>query len=149
MDMPLITLVTSVPDLHMARILAAARVPLISFLQNTNHLNEIKSWLAGPEIGVQIEDHELPLPQVDFLIIHDINYEQYAHVDKKIYWKTKDATWDRPYAGIFDATFAMPIENRKVITFNKYIEGNKNSEQSLYWIDYIEDAVIFEQIFLA
>jgi hypothetical protein len=145
-----VDLVTSVPDLHTARILASAGIPYISFKQNISNLNEIISWIEGPEVFIQIIDHDLPIPQVDGLIIDHAWYEQYSFMDKKILWLTQ-----RGDLSIADGMIYMPgviqvntIAPQYPQFFHASISQMKHIQSTMYWLDYEQDQALFDQIFL-
>jgi hypothetical protein len=143
-----IALVTSVPDLHTARILASAGVPYISFQQEINNLPDIQAWLEGPEIGIQIENPELSLPQVDFLIVKDSDYDLYSFSGKKIFWLTTDVHWTKPYGALLNVS--PPVDHLQVTVFNKYAAQFEDVDHSFrFWLDCIDDATSFDRIFLS
>lgn len=81
-----LSLVLSVPDLHSARILAAAGVPQIALLQSNPNFVEIKSWLQGVAVGAQITDPNASIPQADFLVIPKKYFDQFSFMDGRVYW---------------------------------------------------------------
>jgi|GEM_PF-1246669 len=85
-------LITSVPDLQTARILAAAGVDYIAFHQNIENLEEIKPWLQGPQIGVEITNPDLSLPGADFLIMPLEWFDQFSFSGRPILWKAEGDT---------------------------------------------------------
>ena len=62
----MLELVTSVPDLQSARMLAAANIPLICLSPEVNNAAEIKSWIEGSQIGIELKDAESIIQPVDF-----------------------------------------------------------------------------------
>lgn len=147
--MPPIDLVTSVPNLHIARILAAAGVPYISFLQNTPNLTEIIAWIEGPEIFVQLIDTDLPIPPVDNLIIPYSWFDQFSFVDKRTWWMTDDASVDIPDGMIYttiDLSYANESKTNLCLYPCHHAIARQNKRK--IWIDYEKDADIFEVTFL-
>lgn len=119
--MPL-SLVVSVPDLQSARMLAAAGVPKISLLADNPHFNEIKSWLAGIQVGASISYAEQTIPPADFLIIPIELIDQYSFVDKKIYW-VKDGQLSDVHGNIELLPYAHENEN-----FPSWLDYEKHQE---------------------
>lgn len=146
--MQLPSLVTSVPDLQIARILAAAGAQYIAFDQSMDQLSEISQWLEGPQTGVEIDDPNHPVPQVDFLIVPIILFEQFAFFEKKIFWKSKLTDIDEPAGMIFirEAGYSGP-ENGTGACFYHYSDRPDNRNK-LTWIDYKKDQLLFEKIFI-
>jgi hypothetical protein len=77
-------LLISVPDLQAARIAAAAGIAYICLDQKNPHLLEIKSWLEGVKTGVFVEDPDLPIPMVDFILIPEDSLPTYQWLEKEI-----------------------------------------------------------------
>lgn len=106
--MPL-SLILSVPDLQSARILAAAGVPQISLLQSNEHVSEIKSWLEGTKVGVQIKDIGKTFPQADFYIISE-EYQSFGFIDTLTYWQGKDGELNDQNGNLLFLPYAIENE---------------------------------------
>lgn len=148
--MPSVDLVTSVPDLHTARILASAGVSYISFLQSNSQLNEIIPWIEGPEIFVQLTDHDLPVPRIHGLIIPYTWYDQYSFMDKKIFWITDRAEQDISSDIIYTNRNITPFPKDEFYkSFYHYtIINEQDINDNLCWIDFEDDLSLFERLFL-
>lgn len=147
--MPPIHLVTSVPDLHTARILAAAGVPYISFLQTTPNLSEIFSWIEGPEIAVQVTDVNLPLPMVNKLIIPYAWYDQFSFMEKSIWWLTDGPSVYKPDGMIYTHVDILAYnESASQLCFYPYRNAIDDNDNMKTWLDYTNDADLFETLFL-
>jgi hypothetical protein len=147
--MPPIHLVTSVPELHTARILAAAGVPYISFLQTTPNLNEIISWIEGPEVLVQVIDLNLAIPQVNHLIIPYAWYDQFYFMEKSIWWITDDALVSKPDGMIYTDAVALPTnESASHLCFYPYRNAIQVNDNIKTWLDFNKDSELFEALFL-
>ena len=148
--MPSVDLVTSVPDLHTARILASAGVSYISFAQTITNLNEIVAWIEGPEVFVQMTDPDLPIPQVNGLIIPEIWYDQFSFMNKKIFWMTDRIDIHIPLDAIYTDRHMIPFPKHEFFkTFYHYtILHNPDASGNLSWIDFDEDLNLFERLFL-
>jgi hypothetical protein len=110
-----LSLILSVPDLQAARILAAAGIPQIALLQTNNHISEIRSWLEGTQVGVQINDPDASIPQADFLVIPIRYFDQLSFVNQKIYWQGEyDEITNKDGQLIF---LPYAIENEVVASF--------------------------------
>lgn len=140
-----VSLVTSVPDLHIARICAAAGVPMISIDQTHPNLFEIRDWLEGTEVFVQITDPELPLPLTDHLIIPFKWHDAFSFIDKKVLWITDDQTIYRPDGMIYTGLYQDPSPASKDFKLFPYHEGSLFAS----WLDYQSDYPIFEKLFLS
>jgi len=144
-------LVTSVPDLHTARILAAAGVGYIAFKQQIQTLSEIRPWLEGPEIGIEIVDMDTPIILADFLILPMEWYELYSFSDKRIFWKTDDPGKDEPDGMIYlKGIIKSVIEAKQGTPFLHYKDLYSQKDQPVKtWIDYEADLLLFESLFLS
>jgi hypothetical protein len=146
----LVDLVTSVPDLHTARILASGGVSYISFLQTNPNLNEIIPWIEGPEIFVQLINPDWPVPPVQGLIIPYEWYDQFSFMNKKIFWSTDHAELPESAGIIYNDREITPIpKNPNAKTFYHYSIKIKYNPQDIYtWIDFDQDLTLFENLFL-
>ncbi|MBK8282304.1 MAG: hypothetical protein IPK94_19755 [Saprospiraceae bacterium] len=140
-----VSLVTSVPDLHTARICAAAGVPMISLVQTHPNLIEIRDWLEGTEVFVQITDPDLPLPLVDHLIIPFEWYDAFSFIDKKVFWITADQMISRPDGMIYTSLYQNPPPTGQDLKLFPYYEGSLCA----VWLDYQSDYKSFERLFLS
>ncbi len=145
-----VDLVTSVPDLHTARILASAGVSYISFLQTNAQLNEIIPWIEGPEIFVQLTDQDLPVPRVRGLIIPYTWYNLYSFMDKKVFWITDQVEQNISSDMIYTNRNVSPFpEHEFYKSFYHYtIINEQNIIGNLSWIDFEDDLSLFERLFL-
>ena len=145
-----VDLVTSVPDLHTARILASAGIPFISFKQNVSNLSEIISWIEGPEVFVQIIDPDLPIPQIGGLIIAYDWYEQYSFINKKILWLSYRSDVSIADGMIYaDSIIHVKTIDPNHVQFYHYSFSNhENNHPTKYWLDYERDQALFDQLFL-
>lgn len=143
-------LITSVPDLQTARILAAAGVDYIAFHQNIENLEDIKPWLEGPQIGVEITDPDLSLPNADFLIMPLQWYELFSFSNRPILWKTDEDTGLTSdnllvtKGGITNET--EPAAGIRFYHYSDYTGAEVVTAKA--WLDYKEDLSLFEELFL-
>lgn len=146
--MQLPSLVTSVPDLHTARILAAAGVKYIAFRPGTQNLGDIMQWLEGPQTGLEVLEAESQIPAADFLIIPYELYDQYAFSDKRIFWKT-DQSMIYQEDGMIYLKGAIDEESpdQPGLRFYHYAEGMGKAGE-LTWMDMEEDSVWYEKLFV-
>lgn len=145
-------LITSVPDLHTARILAAAGVDYIAFHQNIENLEEIRPWLEGPQIGVEITDPDLSLPNADFLIMPVEWYDLFSFSARPILWKVGvQLLPNRPRGNIIFARDNPMNETEMDEGIHFYHHSDFTGSESVTakaWLDYKEDLVLFEKLFL-
>jgi len=142
-------LITSVPDLQTARILAAAGVDYIAFHQNIENLEEIKPWLEGPQIGVEITDPDLSLPNADFLIMPLQWYDLFSFSNRPILWKTDGDTGQTSENLLFVKGSIMEVsEPMGGIRFYHYSDFTDSEVTTKSWLDYKDDLVLFEKLFL-
>jgi hypothetical protein len=143
-------LITSVPDLQTARILAAAGVDYIAFHQNIENLEEIKPWLEGPQIGVEITDPDLSLPNADFLIMPLQWYDLFSFSNRPILWKTEENTVQTSENLLFVKGSRMeesePTAGIRFYHYSDYTDSEAITAKS--WLDYKDDLVLFEKLFL-
>ncbi len=128
-------LVTSVPDLHTARILAAAGVPNIALSQDHPHFADIRSWLEGTKVGAMISEPESIIPQADFLVIPMAYFDQLSFLDHVKYWikENKSIVLD-PGGFNKDELNAFP----STPYFNKQDNGQK------VWFDFEKNPELLE-----
>ncbi|MDZ4707661.1 MAG: hypothetical protein SH818_04595 [Saprospiraceae bacterium] len=143
-------LITSVPDLQTARILAAAGVDYIAFHQNIENLEEIKPWLQGPQIGVEITNPDLSLPGVDFLIMPLEWFDQFSFSGRPILWKAEGDTVQTSENLLFTRGSIMnetePTTGMQFYHYADYISSKSVTAKA--WLDYKEDLSLFEELFL-
>lgn len=144
--MQLPSLVTSVPDLHTARILAAAGVPYLVFRQDTENLADLIQWLEGPRIGVEIADPETIVPRVDFLLIPLEFYDRFAFVEKPIFWKTGNTGAVFP-DGMVYTRHDVHSARDGVMCFYPYT-GMPTGNDLPTWLNCREDKAMLEALFL-
>ncbi len=143
-------LITSVPDLQTARILAAAGVDYIAFHQNIENLEEIKPWLEGPQIGVEITDPELSLPNADFLIMPLQWYDLFSFSNRPILWKT-DGDTEKTSENLLIAKGGTMEETELTIGIRFYHYSDYTGSEAVTaksWLDYKDDLSLFEELFL-
>lgn len=141
------SLVTSVPDLHIARILAAAGVPYLVFRQDTENLADLIQWLEGPRIGVEIADPEETVPQADFLLIPLEFYDRFAFVEKPVFWKTGDTTAAFP-DGMLYTRYDVHSARDGMMCFYPYA-GMATGNDLPTWLNCREDKALLEALFLS
>lgn len=143
-------LITSVPDLQTARILAAAGVEYIAFHQNIENLEDIKTWLEGPQIGVEIIDPDLSLPNADFLIMPIQWYDLFSFSNRPILWKTEGDTVHTSENLLFVKGSIMeesePTGGIRFYHYSDYTDSESVTAKS--WLDYQDDLSLFEELFL-
>lgn len=141
-------LIMSVSDLQTARILAAAGVSYISFHQYIENLDEIKPWLEGPLIGVQIADPDQSLPTADFLIMPEEWYDLFSFSGRKIFWKGNSGLMSQEpeVITILNKAIENPVSDTG--NFFHYTRTLGIKENILTWIDFEEDQALFEKLFL-
>lgn len=146
--MQLPSLVTSVPDLHTARILAAAGVKYIAFSSGTQNLGDIIQWLEGPQVGLEILEAESRISAVDFLIVPYELHDQYAFSDKRIFWKTDQSAIYREDGMIYlKGAMSGTSPDKTGLRFYHYADCmGKAVEWS--WMDRDEDTGWYEKLFV-
>ena len=143
------SLVTSVPDLHTARILAAAGIPYIAFHQQIRNLEEIKPWLEGPRTGIEMKDPDQSLPASDFLIMPASWYDLFSFSGRTIFWKTGDGNFDKGDLVLSRGVLFTPGSETVGRRFYHYADyRDERGVNSAAWLDYEEDFNLFEALFL-
>ena len=147
--MQLPSLVTSVPDLHTARILAAAGVSYIAFHQHIKNLEDIITWLEGPQTGVEMIDPDQSVPATDFLIMPAGWYDLFSFSGRTIFWKIDGDGFNQgdmiiSRGGLMTATGMK--EGRRFYHYSDYC--GSEDETAKAWLDYEEDLSLFEELFL-
>lgn len=145
--MQLPSLVTSVPDLHTARILAASGVPYLVFSLDTENLADLIQWLEGPRIGVEIADPEAIVPRADFLLIPLEFYDRFAFVEKPVFWKTEDTGAAFP-DGMVYTRYDVGSARDGVMCFYPYADMPIGNDLHT-WLDCREDKALLEALFLS